>query len=240
MAEPFLRLVDVSKVYQTSSGSIIALKRLNVSFLEGEFDAVLGPSGSGKTTLLSIIAGLVRPTKGFVIFEGRDLTPLSEDAWAILRRANFGFVFQSHNLIGPFSAYENIEIPLIFAGVDRRERKQRINQAMVLTETSELLTRRAEDLSGGEQQRVAIARALVTHPRILLADEPTGDLDTETSMRVMETLGKLARIRKMTVVVATHDPVVVEKSDRVLRLRDGSIKGELEKAGNLNVTTHSS
>lgn len=219
-------MVDIAKVYSSGATSVTALKRVNIGFTKGEFVAILGPSGSGKTTLLYIIAGVIRPTKGMLLLNGRNIADLSDDEWAVLRRKQFGFVFQSHNLIGPFTAYENVELPLIFSGVGRNRRKNDVAEAMRLTETWQLRARKSEDLSGGEQQRVAITRAIVTHPQILLADEPTGDLDTETSKRIIVIFKEISLKLGTTVLVTTHDPTVVKRSDRMLHLRDGWISSE--------------
>ncbi len=229
-SEPFIRLIDVSKIFYSQDSPIVALKRTNLEFHKGEFVSLLGPSGSGKTTLLSLVAGIIRPTKGKIIIEGKDVSSFSEDEWAILRRTHVGFVFQSHNLIGPLTAYDNVEIPLLIAGMNRRERGQRVISAMKLTETYDLRERGAQDLSGGEQQRIAIARAIVTSPSIILADEPTGDLDSETGSRVMEGLRAISQERGATVIAATHDQMLVSSSNRILRIRDGWISGDGEYA----------
>ncbi len=225
-AESFIRLIDVSKVFYNHGSALVVLKHTRLGFRRGEFVALVGPSGSGKTTLLSLIGGVMRPTKGSIVIDGKEVTSLSEDKWAIFRRSYIGFVFQSHNLIGPLTAYENVEIPMILAGIKRRDRELQVPRVLRLTETYALRDRPAQDLSGGEQQRLAIARAIVMNPLIILADEPTGELDTETGSRIMEALRHISRERNVTVIVATHDQLLVERSDRTLWIRDGWIKAD--------------
>lgn len=189
----------------------------------GEFVAVMGPSGSGKTTLLNLIGALDKPTGGKVLIDGQDITLMSEAELTKLRRYKIGFIFQFYNLISVLTSYENVELPMLIAGVRKKEREERATQLLEMVGLLERSEHRPDELSGGEQQRVTIARALANYPSIVLADEPTGDLDTHTGTEVMRFLHELTKKEGVTAIVVTHDPVVTQMADRILRIRDGRI-----------------
>nr|MDO8044922.1 ABC transporter ATP-binding protein [Candidatus Baldrarchaeota archaeon] len=202
------------------------LKNVNLKVYRGEMVAVVGPSGSGKTTLLNLIGTLDKPTSGKIYIEGEDITTKSEKELTLLRRRKIGFVFQFYNLIPVLTAYENVELPLLISGVPKKEREKRVRRLLEMVGLEDRMNHRPDELSGGEQQRVAIARALVNNPSIILADEPTGDLDTETGLMVVQLMRKLAKEEDSTVIMVTHDPQISEIADRIIYLRDGKIIGE--------------
>ncbi len=223
-ANIIMQLVDVWKAYRVGDIVTWALRGVNLSILRGEFIAIMGPSGSGKTTLLNIIGLLDRPTKGKVYIDGVDVSVLSSDSLARLRNKKIGFVFQQFNLVARMSVYENIELPLIPAGIPPRLRREMVLKALKAAGgEEEWLTKKPTQLSGGQQQRVAIARALVNNPEIILADEPTGNLDRASARTVVETFTKL-NSGGQTIVVVTHDPEVANCSNKIYLIRDGVIK----------------
>jgi len=223
-ANIIMQLVDVWKAYRVGDIVTWALRGVNLSILRGEFIAIMGPSGSGKTTLLNIIGLLDRPTKGKVYIDGVDVSALSSDSLARLRNKKIGFVFQQFNLVARMSVYENIELPLIPAGIPPRLRREMVLKALKAAGgEEEWLTKKPTQLSGGQQQRVAIARALVNNPEIILADEPTGNLDRASARTVVETFTKL-NSGGQTIVVVTHDPEVANCSNKIYLIRDGVIK----------------
>jgi len=218
-----VRTTDLGKEYRLGEVVVPALQGINLELERGEFAAVLGPSGSGKTTLLNIIGALDKPTRGKVYVDSEDLTTMTDKDLTRLRRKKVGFVFQFYNLIPVLTAFENVELPMIISGVSRDDASKR---AETLLDSVGLLKRaghRPDELSGGEQQRVAIARALANAPSIILADEPTGDLDTSTGSQVMNMLHEMAKQQNTTVIVATHDSKIVDMAGRTLRMRDGRI-----------------
>lgn len=219
-----MRLVDVWKAYRVGDLVTWALRGVNLSVFRGDFVAVMGPSGSGKTTLLNIIGLLDKPTKGKVYIDGVDVSVLPPDELARLRNKKIGFVFQQFNLIARMSVYENIELPLIPAGVPPRLRREIVLRALkAVGGEEEWLVKKPTQLSGGQQQRVAIARALVNNPEIILADEPTGNLDRASAKTVVETFTKL-NTEGQTIVVVTHDPEVANCANKIYIIRDGVIK----------------
>jgi len=219
-----MQLVDVWKAYRVGDIVTWALRGVNLSILRGEFIAIMGPSGSGKTTLLNIIGLLDRPTKGKVYIDSVDVSVLPSDSLARLRNKKIGFVFQQFNLVARMSVYENIELPLIPAGIPPRLRREMVLKALKAAGgEEEWLTKKPTQLSGGQQQRVAIARALVNNPEIILADEPTGNLDRASARTVVETFTKL-NAGGQTIVVVTHDPEVANCSNKIYLIRDGVIK----------------
>jgi len=225
--EPIVELQRVWKIYRMGRWRRIeveALRGVDLAVERGEFLAVMGPSGSGKSTLLHLMGCLDRPTKGRVLFEGQDVTRLRPSALARIRNRRVGFVFQSFNLSPTLSALGNVELPMIFAGMPRAERIYRAQELLSRVGLGERAKHLPSELSGGEQQRVAIARALANSPDLLLADEPTGNLDTETGRGVLSLLSEANR-EGVTVAVVTHDPEVAEAAGRKLGLRDGRIAG---------------
>jgi putative ABC transport system ATP-binding protein len=200
-----------------------AAREIDLVIGEGELVALVGPSGSGKTTLLQLLGALDRPTRGRVVFEGRDLASLGDAELAGLRRAAIGFVFQHFNLIPTLTAAQNVEVALAPSGGSAAERRDRVHELLEAVGLSERGEHLPGQLSGGEQQRVAIARALANGPRVILADEPTGNLDTETGEGIMELLATLSETRRQTVVLITHDPAVANRARRVVSMRDGQL-----------------
>jgi len=221
-----IHIERVSKVYKTGDITVHALRALSLSVRHGEFVAIMGPSGSGKSTLMNIIGCLDRPTKGQYFLEGVDVSTMGRAALADTRNKRVGFVFQSFNLVPRTSAVENVELPLLYAGVGAAERLRRAKAALAEVGLSEREKNMPSQLSGGQQQRVALARALVNNPSIILADEPTGALDTRTSVEVMDIFQRLNRDRKLTVIVVTHEPDVARYAERIMHVRDGRISSD--------------
>lgn len=224
-ARALIELRAVSKVYDQMAEPVVALRDVDLRIAQREFVSIMGPSGSGKSTLLHILGALDRPSSGQYLLEGVDLTTLKDGELARIRREHFGFVFQSYNLFPELTALENVEVPMIYAGVGARERRRRARELLEQVGLGHRLKHRPAELSGGEQQRVAIARALANGPTVLLADEPTGNLPTEQGRQVMQMLRELNE-QGMTVVVVTHDPGVAAWAGRLLTLRDGQIVGD--------------
>lgn len=218
-----VKLVDVHKVYYLGESEVHALRGVNLSVGSGEIVSVVGPSGSGKTTLLNILGTLDRPTKGEVYIDGRLVSSMGERELISIRRKKIGFIFQFHNLIPILSAAENVELPMIIAGVPREERLKRVRHLLELVGLGSRMHHRPSELSGGEQQRVAIARALANNPSLILADEPTGELDTENSRIVMEALIDAVNQQGGTLIVVTHNLDVAKMAKRIIELRDGRI-----------------
>src|SRR5262245_7134859 len=221
-----IRIERVSKVYRTGDITVHALRALSFSVRHGEFVAIMGPSGSGKSTLMNIIGCLDRPTKGQYFLEGVDVSTMGRAALADTRNKRVGFVFQSFNLVPRTSALENVELPLLYAGVGGAERHRRANAALTEVGLSDRAKNMPNQLSGGQQQRVALARALVNNPSIILADEPTGALDTRTSVEVMEIFQRLNQEKKLTIIVVTHEPDVAKYAERIVHVRDGRISSD--------------
>jgi putative ABC transport system ATP-binding protein len=220
---PLLLVRDVGKVYPVGRGSVIALRHVNLAVGEGAFIAIRGRSGAGKTTLLNLIAGLDDATSGQVVLFGRELAHLNERQRTELRRSELGFVFQSAHLFPALTARENVELPLRLADTPRGERERRAREALALVGLAEREQHRAPELSGGEQQRVAIARALVHAPRLVLADEPTGNLDLQTGLAILELMRGVARSAAISFIMTTHDPAAVQMADAVYDISDGML-----------------
>ncbi|QKW60566.1 ABC transporter ATP-binding protein [Streptomyces sp. NA03103] len=218
-----VRVEDVRKSYGRDSGAVHALRGVSFDVPRGELVALKGRSGSGKTTLLNIVGGLDTPDAGRVEVDGRDLAELDEDGLLALRRDRVGFVFQSFGLVPILTAAENVGVPMRLRRAAPRERDERVELLLALVGLSDHAAQRPGELSGGQQQRVAIARALANDPALLIADEPTGQLDAETGHSVMELLRAVVRSERVTALVATHDATLLDLADRVLELRDGEI-----------------
>ena len=214
---------NVTRVYTVGKVETHALRGISLSIEGGEFTALVGPSGSGKTTLLQLIGCLDRPTRGHVYVNGKDVSALNRNQRADMRRGTIGFIFQFFALIPTLTAYENIEMPLLLNGHTAGERKSRISELLELIGLADRGTSRPDQLSGGQQQRVAIARALAVKPSLILADEPTANLDTPNGQQVMETMTRLNKDTGVTFVFATHDPRVIQYARRVVTLRDGLV-----------------
>lgn len=222
MSEAIIIVDNVYKSYLMGKEAVLALRGVSLAIHRGEFVCLMGPSGSGKTTLLNIIGGLDEPSRGHLIVEGANLVALNENQLARLRLEKMGFVFQNYNLLGNFTAQENVEAPMVLAGTGRKERKQRSSTLLEKVGLGDRAHHYPSELSGGQQQRVAIARALANNPPILIADEMTGDLDSETGFAIMELAAQLNR-DGMTIVFVTHDPRMAKFATRVVELRDGQI-----------------
>ena len=221
--DTMVRVEDVHKSYGQGAAAVHALRGVSFEVPRGELVAVKGRSGSGKTTLLNIVGGLDEPDRGRVHVDGRELSDLGEDELLALRRDRIGFVFQSFGLIPVLTAAENVGVPLRLRRADPREREERVELLLSLVGLAAHARQRPGELSGGQQQRVAIARALANDPALLIADEPTGQLDAETGLAVMELLRAVVHSRQVTALVATHDVTLLDLADRVLELRDGEI-----------------
>lgn len=221
---PAVQVTNVSRSYVVNSERVLALRNVNLDVTEGSFVALMGRSGSGKTTLLNMIGGLDQPSEGDVALYGQSLNGLNQDQLTLLRREMIGFIFQSFALLPILSAWENVEMPLRISGVrSGRERRERAEAALALVGLEKWATHRPAEMSGGQQQRVAIARALVSRPRLLLADEPTGELDSTTGRNLLTLLREIVRTEGVTLVMATHDRTVFDFADVVYQLRDGQI-----------------
>ena len=221
--DPVVRALGITRRYDMGDAHVDALRGVDLTIACGEFVALVGPSGSGKSTVLNLIGGLDRPTSGEVWVNGTELGQCDEETLTLHRRHQVGFVFQSFNLLPGLSAVENVALPLMFGGIPARDRLSRARRLLDLVGLRPRLQHTPTQLSGGEQQRVAIARALVGEPILLLADEPTGNLDTATGADIMHLLKELNDERGLTLLVVTHDPEVAAFADRVVRLRDGEV-----------------
>lgn len=221
---PLIQLTDVKKIYGMGQSEMQALRGIDLSIYKGEFVAVMGPSGSGKSTCMNILGCLDAPTSGVYSFLGVDVGKLSRDSLARLRRYYIGFVFQGFNLLNRTTALENVELPLLYRGVKTAERKAAAMKALNLVGLTGWEKHRPNELSGGQQQRVAIARAIVSDPQMLLADEPTGNLDTARSIEIMELLQRLNRENGITVIMVTHEQEMAAYASRVIHFRDGLVE----------------
>ena len=222
-----ITLESVSKVYHAGTNAIRALDNVDLEIGRGEYVAIMGASGSGKSTMMNMLGCLDRPTSGRYLFEGHDVGRMSSDMQAKLRSREFGFVFQQFNLLPRMSAIEQVELPLVYQHV--RGRRRRAREALARVGLEARMRHKPTELSGGQQQRVAIARALVVNPRVVLADEPTGALDTQTGEEVMAVFTSLVREQGITVILVTHEPEVAAYADRVVRMRDGRVVEDKRK-----------
>jgi putative ABC transport system ATP-binding protein len=224
-----VELENLEKSYRLGKITVNALRGVSLQLQQCEFLVIMGPSGSGKTTLLNIIGTLDKPSSGRALVDGEDITRMNDGQLTKLRRHKIGFVFQFHNLIPVLTALENVELPLITSGVKRKSSRDRAMRLLSQVGLQDRTDHLPDELSGGEQQRVAIARALANHPRLVLADEPTGDLDSQTGSEVVQLMHSMAKQEGSSVVVVTHDPVVAARADRLVEMRDGRIAEEARK-----------
>lgn len=220
---PFIELRDVAKVYGHGEAAAYALQGINLRIAQGEFVAIMGPSGSGKSTCMNMIGCLDAPSTGTFFFEGVNVNELSRNQKALLRRNYLGFVFQGFNLLGRTSAIENVELPLIYKGMSYSQRRKISMEALIKVGLENVANHTPSELSGGQQQRVAIARAIVTEPLVLLADEPTGNLDSARGIEIMELLKKFNQEKNITVIMVTHEESMVAYASRIIRFKDGLI-----------------
>jgi putative ABC transport system ATP-binding protein len=220
----FIETEDLTKVYSTGRIEVVALKDVTLSVRRGEYLGVTGPSGSGKSTLMNLLGGLDTPSAGCIRVDGKYISDLNKEELAIYRRCQVGMIFQSFNLISSYTALENVAFPLLFAGVAKKERKSRAEQVLTKVGLGNRKGHLSTELSGGEQQRVAIARALINQPKILLADEPTGNLDSKTSRAIVQTLSDLNKNQGLTVIMISHEEsLLAEFADNVIGLCDGRV-----------------
>ena len=225
------KVVNATRDFKIGEMETHALRGVNLSIEDGEFTALVGPSGSGKTTLLQLIGLLDQPTRGQVFINGKDATRLNRNQRADLRKETIGFIFQFFALIPTLTAYENVEMPLLLNGTKSAERKARVNEVLEAVGLSDRAHHRPDQLSGGQQQRVAVARALAINPKVILADEPTANLDTENGKQVMDIMKRLNQETGVTFVFATHDPRVISYANRVVTLQDGLITKDSKSNG---------
>jgi len=223
MGTPVIELRDICKVYEMGEVQVHALRGVSLQVSKGEIMTIMGPSGSGKSTMMNIIGCLDQPTSGSYFLEGQNVSHLHDDELAAIRNIRIGFVFQTFNLLARTSALQNVTLPLIYAGVPRSERRARAQAALETVGLGHRLDHQPTELSGGQQQRVAIARSLVGDPSIILADEPTGNLDSKSGAEVMAILQELNRNQGITVILVTHDPIIARHSERIIHLYDGQI-----------------
>ena len=223
MTDPVIRIEGLHKSYETSAGLFPALKDVNLDIAAGEFVAIMGPSGSGKSTFMNLLGCLDKPSAGRYVLDGRDVAGMNRDELALLRNRTIGFVFQGFNLLPRMSLLDNVALPLVYSGVEREERRRRARDLLVKVGLDGKENSTPNKISGGQQQRVAIARALINHPRLLLADEPTGNLDAETGGGIMDMLCSLKERDGLTIVMVTHDSQVARQANRVVRLAEGRV-----------------
>ncbi len=223
MAEPVIKLENVWKIYQLGKVELIALKGINLEVAPGAFVSIMGPSGSGKSTLLNMIGCLDSPTRGKVSLKGQDVSLLTEDQLSQLRGKTIGFVFQEFNLLPNLTAIENVMLPMIFQGMSKEERRERAKALLTSMGLAERIFHQSPELSAGERQRVAIARAFANSPELVIADEPTGNLDSVTGKKIMEILTDFHKKEGKTIIVVTHDPNIANYSEEIINIKDGQI-----------------
>lgn len=233
-SKPVIELKDVWKIYQMGDVQVVALSGLNLSVKKGEFVSIMGPSGSGKSTAMNMIGCLDIPTKGTIYLDNKDISKMSESNLAQIRGKKIGFIFQQFNLIPTLTALENVMLPMIFQNIPKEERLSKATKLLQMVDLGDRMDHKPNELSGGQQQRVAIARSLSNNPEVILADEPTGNLDSRTGSTVLDFLKKLHITEGKTIVMVTHDEDVAKKADRIEYLRDGKIVKSLK-----NSTDHS-
>lgn len=224
-----IKLENVVKIYKSGQEEVRALNGITLEVSKGDFVVIAGPSGSGKTTLLNVISGIEKPTEGKVLFENIDIGKLSEDSLSDLRLKRIGFIFQTYNLIPVLTAFENVEIILALRGMRPDKRRKKIREIFEVLGLNGLENRFPKELSGGQQQRVAVARAIAGDPAVILADEPTANLDSKNALNVMKLMLKLNEELGTTFIFATHDPMIIESGKRIVKLRDGQIVEDMRK-----------
>lgn len=226
----YIQCRQLTRIYKRGDQEIIPLDRLDLDVAAGEFLALMGPSGSGKTTLLNLIAGIDRPTSGELLIDGKNIATLSRSKLAAWRRDYVGYIFQLYNLVPVLTAYENVELPLLLQPLSRKERHQRVSDALNMVGIADRHDHYPRQLSGGQEQRVAIARAIVTEPKIIVADEPTGDLDKSSAHAILTLLQRLSTELQCTLIMVTHDPHATEYASRTLHLEKGRLVEQQELA----------
>lgn len=217
-----IKTEDIWKIYKMGKVDVKALRGVSIEVEKGEYLSIMGPSGSGKSTLMNILGCLDTPTKGRYFLEGKDVSSLSDDDLALIRNQKIGFVFQSFHLLPRTPAIHNVELPLIYAGLSKKERRKKAEEALEIVGLKDRMYHKPNELSGGERQRVAIARAIVTRPSILLADEPTGNLDSKAGEEIMKIFEEL-HSHGNTIIVVTHDPNIASRTERIIKLKDGQV-----------------
>ncbi len=230
-SEPVISVRDLYKIYRVGETKVRALNGVSFTIDRGNFCSIVGASGSGKSTLLNMLAGLERPTKGEIVIAGEHMETKTENQLVAFRREHIGFIFQSFNLMGTMNAVENVALPLTFQGMDKKSRNARAEEMLELVGLSKHKKHRPNQMSGGQQQRVGVARALVVEPEIIFADEPTGNLDSNTSVEVMNLMKRIVREKNQTLVMVTHDNYLAGFADIILRIRDGRIIEIEDKRG---------
>ncbi len=225
--KPIISVRDLRKVYQVGDEKVVALGNINLEILQGQIVCIVGTSGSGKSTLLNQLAGLEKPTRGAVYIGKTNISKLNENQLAVFRQHFLGFVFQSYNLLPTMTAVENVALPMIFKGIGRRKRNKAALKMLAAVGLKKRAYHKPTQMSGGQQQRVGIARAFVSHPKVVFADEPTGNLDTHTTIDVMKMMVRFARRYDQTLIIVTHDAEIADYADRVITLIDGEIRSDL-------------
>ena len=227
--KPIIYVKDVRKVYRMGDEEVVALKRINLRIYKGEVCCIFGTSGSGKSTLLNQLAGMEKPTKGQVFIRGKNISDMNEEELAAFRQEHMSFIFQSYNLLPSMTAVENVAMPLMFKGMDRKKREAMAEEMLKRVGLSHRLHHYPSQMSGGQQQRAGIARAFVSRPEVVFADEPTGNLDTKTTAEIMDMVMGFARRFNQTIILVTHDPGMSRYADRIVTLVDGIITGDERK-----------
>ena len=233
MAKPLIKITNIIRDFVLGNEIVYVLKRINLEINKGEYVALMGPSGSGKSTLMNLLGCLDTPTSGSYILNGKDVSQMDDDELAEIRNKEIGFVFQTFNLLPRTSALDNVILPLIYAGFSKSERKARAIKVLEQVNLGDRMDHQPNQLSGGQRQRVAIARALVNNPSIILADEPTGNLDSKTSEEIMKLFGDI-HANGNTIIVITHEEEIAAYADRIIRMRDGSIESDTTKLSSKN------
>lgn len=227
MSNPIIQVKNLRKVYRIGTEQVVALEGINLDIAEGEVCCIVGTSGSGKSTLLNQLAGLEKPSKGQVMIAGKNISRLTENQLARFRQKNVGFVFQSYNLMTAITALENVQMPLVFRGMDKAKREKAARRILKEVGLADRMRHKPSQMSGGQQQRVGIARAFVAKPKIIFADEPTGNLDTRTTVEVMQMMVRLCKENNQTLILVTHDMEISQYADRVVTIRDGNIVADV-------------